>query len=87
MKIKEDSKLLALFLQGLWEYKRGWSLQLSGKRKGERAVMKVLIRIGGSVLMILLLSIGFCYAQNVAGQSTAKGVDYAAHGKFKEANG
>jgi hypothetical protein len=49
--------------------------------------MKVLSTIGGSVLMILLLSIGFCYAQNVAGQSTAKGVDYAAQGKFKEANG
>jgi tetratricopeptide (TPR) repeat protein len=49
--------------------------------------MKVLIRIGGWVLIILFLSIGFCYAQNVAGQSTAKGVDYAAQGKFKEANG
>ena len=36
--------------------------------------------------MILFLSIGFCYAQNVAWQSTAKGVDYAAQGKFKEAN-
>ena len=62
-------------------------MQLSGKRKGERAVMKVLIRIGGSVLMVFFLSIGFCYAQNVAGQSTAKGVDYAAQGRFKEANG
>jgi tetratricopeptide (TPR) repeat protein len=49
--------------------------------------MKVLLRIGGSVLMVFFLSIGFCYAQNVAGQSTAKGVDYAAQGKFKEANG
>jgi tetratricopeptide (TPR) repeat protein len=48
--------------------------------------MKVLIRIGGSVLMTVLLSIALCYAQNVAGQSTAKGVDYAAQGKFKEAN-
>ena len=48
--------------------------------------MKVLIRIGGSVFMIVLLSIALCYAQNAAGQSTAKGVDYAAHGKFKEAN-
>jgi tetratricopeptide (TPR) repeat protein len=48
--------------------------------------MKVLLRIGGSVLMILFLSIGFCYAQNPAWQSTAKGVDYAAQGKFKEAN-
>ena len=36
--------------------------------------------------MILLLSIGFCYAQNMAGKSTAKGVDYAAQGKFKEAS-
>ncbi len=61
-------------------------MQLSGKRKEERAVMKVLIRIGLSVLMILFLSIGLCYAQNVAGQSTTKGVDYAAQGKFKEAN-
>ena len=60
-------------------------MQLSGKRKEERAVMKVLIRIGLSVLMILFLSIGLCYAQNVAGQSTTKGVDYAAQGKFKEA--
>jgi tetratricopeptide (TPR) repeat protein len=48
--------------------------------------MKVLIRIGLSVLMILFLSIGLCYAQNVAVQSTTKGVDYAAQGKFKEAN-
>jgi tetratricopeptide (TPR) repeat protein len=48
--------------------------------------MKVLIRIGGSVLLIVLLSVALCYAQNVAGQSTAKGVDYAAQGKFKEAN-
>jgi len=48
--------------------------------------MKVLIKIGLSVLMILFLSIGLCYAQNVAGQSTTKGVDYAAQGKFKEAN-
>ncbi len=48
--------------------------------------MKVLIRIGASVLVILLLSIGLCYAQSVAGQSTTKGVDYAARGKFKEAN-
>ena len=53
---------------------------------GERTVMKVLIRIGGSALMIVLLSVALCYAQNVAGQSTAKGVDYAARGKFKEAN-
>ena len=36
--------------------------------------------------MIVLLSIALCYAQNVVGQSTAKGVDYAARGKFKEAN-
>lgn len=36
--------------------------------------------------MTVLLSIALCYAQNVAGQSTAKGVDYAAQGKFKEAN-
>ena len=61
-------------------------MQLSGKRKGERAVMKVLIRMGVSVFMIIWLSIGLCYAQNVVGQSTAKGVDYAAQGKFKEAN-
>lgn len=47
--------------------------------------MKVLTRIGLSILVILLLSIGLCYAQGVAGQSTAKGVDYAARGKFNEA--
>ena len=61
-------------------------MQLSGKRAGERTVMKALIRIGGSVFIILLLSVALCYAQNVAGQSTAKGVDYAARGEFKEAN-
>ena len=61
-------------------------MQLSGERKEEIAVMKVITRIGLSVLMIVFLSIGLCYAQNVAGQSTAKGVDYAAQGKFKEAN-
>jgi tetratricopeptide (TPR) repeat protein len=48
--------------------------------------MRVLIRIGGSVLVMLFLSFGFCYAQNIAWQSTAKGVDHAAQGKFKEAN-
>jgi tetratricopeptide (TPR) repeat protein len=48
--------------------------------------MKVLLRIGGSVLVILFLSIGFCHAQNAVWQSTAKGVDYASQGKFKEAN-
>ncbi|MCG6944826.1 MAG: tetratricopeptide repeat protein [Deltaproteobacteria bacterium] len=48
--------------------------------------MKVITRIGLSVLMLVFLSIGLCYAQNVAGQNTAKGVDYAAQGKFKEAN-
>jgi tetratricopeptide (TPR) repeat protein len=61
-------------------------LQLSGKQKEERAVMKVLMRMSGSVFIIVLLSIGICSAQTIAGQSTAKGVDYAAQGKFKEAN-
>lgn len=48
--------------------------------------MKVLMRISGSVFMIVLLLIGICSAQTIVGQSTAKGVDYAAQGKFKEAN-
>ena len=61
-------------------------MHLFGERKGDWADMKVLIRIGGSVLLIVLLSVALCYAQNVAGQSTAKGVDYAAQGKFKEAS-
>ena len=36
--------------------------------------------------MIVLLTVALCYAQNLAGQNTAKGVDYAAQGMFKEAN-
>ena len=47
--------------------------------------MKVLARIVVLVLMTILLSIGLCYALNVAGQSTTEGVDYASQGKFKEA--
>ena len=47
--------------------------------------MKVLVRIVVSVLMIMLLSNGPCYALSVAGQNTARGVDNASQGKFKEA--
>lgn len=48
--------------------------------------MKVLMRITGLVFIIVMVSIGICSAQTVAGQGTAKGVDYAAQGKFKKAN-
>ena len=61
-------------------------MQLSGKRKEALAVMKVITKIGLSILTIFFLSIGLCFAQNLAGESTARGVDYAAQGKFKEAN-
>jgi tetratricopeptide (TPR) repeat protein len=47
--------------------------------------MKVLLRFIVSVLMILLLANGPCHALSGAGQGTAKGVDFASQGKFKEA--
>ena len=47
--------------------------------------MKVLMRIGTSVLIVLFLSVGLCHAQSIADQSFIKGVEYASQGKFEEA--
>ena len=47
--------------------------------------MKLLRRIGLSVLIILFLAVGLCYAQNTAKQIYAKGVEYATQGKLEEA--
>ncbi len=47
--------------------------------------MKVLEKIGISVLIVLFITIGLCYGQSGAMQHLIKGVDYAAQGKFKEA--
>ena len=47
--------------------------------------MKVLIIIGASVLILLFLTIGSCFAQSAAEQTWTKGVEYAAQGNFSEA--
>lgn len=47
--------------------------------------MKILVQIVVSVFAIILLSSAPCYALSVAGQNTARGVDNASQGKFKEA--
>jgi len=47
--------------------------------------MKILRRIVVLVLIVLFLSTNLCYGQSAGMQYLAKGVDYAAQGKFKEA--
>jgi len=47
--------------------------------------MKSLRRIVLSVLIVLFLTVGLCFAQDTAEQSWNKGVEYASQGKFKEA--
>ncbi len=47
-------------------------------------VMKV-PRIVISVVLVLFLTVGFCFGQNTAEGSFVKGVEYAAEGKFEEA--
>ena len=47
--------------------------------------MKVLRRIGISVLLILSLAVGLCFGQNTPEQIHTKGLEYAAEGKFEEA--
>ena len=47
--------------------------------------MRVLRRIGISVLLILSLAAGLCFGQHTADQIYAKGMEYAAEGKFEEA--
>jgi tetratricopeptide (TPR) repeat protein len=47
--------------------------------------MKALGRIGLLALVTLFLAINLCYGQNTIEQSSARGVKYAAQGKFKEA--
>lgn len=47
--------------------------------------MKLLRRIGLSVLILLFLPSGFSYSQSTVKQIWTKGVEYAAQGKFKEA--
>jgi tetratricopeptide (TPR) repeat protein len=47
--------------------------------------MKVMIRIGVSVLIVFSFTVGLCYGQSTAWQYLTKGVDYADQGKFKEA--
>ncbi len=50
-----------------------------------RVAMKVLEKIGVSVLIVLFITIGLCYGQSGAKLHLTKGVDYAAQGKFKKA--
>jgi len=47
--------------------------------------MKLLRRITVLVLIALFVSTGLCLGQDTAEQSSTKGVEYAAQGKFKEA--
>jgi tetratricopeptide (TPR) repeat protein len=47
--------------------------------------MKVLARLGISVLMILVLTIGVSYGQRPGKEFYDKGVEYATQGNFKEA--
>ena len=44
--------------------------------------MKVLRRIGLSILMVLFLTSELTYAENLAEESSEKGVEYAVQGKF-----
>jgi len=53
----------------------------------EGFAMKALRRISLLALVISFLTIKLCYAENVAEQHWSKGVEYAAQGKFKEAEG
>jgi tetratricopeptide (TPR) repeat protein len=62
---------LALFAFVTWERRR--------------PIMKVLRRIGITVLVILSLAVGLCFGQNTPEQIHTKGVGYAAEGKFEEA--
>jgi len=50
-----------------------------------RVVMRVLVRIVVFGLAVLYLMASLCYAQIVTKQYFAKGYEYAAQGKFKEA--
>ena len=47
--------------------------------------MRVLGKIGVSVLIALFVAVGLSYGQSVAKQILTKGVDYAVQGKFEEA--
>ena len=47
--------------------------------------MKVVGKIGVSVLTALFVAVGLSFGQSVAKQILTKGVDYAAQGKFEEA--
>ncbi|MHC4756904.1 MAG: tetratricopeptide repeat protein [Planctomycetota bacterium] len=47
--------------------------------------MKVLRKIGVSVLIVLFVAVGLSFGRSVAKQVLTKGVDYAAQGKFEEA--
>ncbi len=76
---------MAPFLQNLVSISQRLTIAGIWQMEREGVAMKVLVRIVVSVLMIILLSIGLCYALNVAGQSTTEGIDYASQGKFKEA--
>jgi len=49
--------------------------------------MKPLRRIALLAIILSFLTINLCYGQNNAKQIWAKGVEYAAQGKFKEAKG
>jgi tetratricopeptide (TPR) repeat protein len=50
-----------------------------------RIAMKIFKKIVVPVLAVFLLSAGLCYGQSTAKEIAAKGVEYAAQRKFKEA--
>ena len=59
-------------------------LSAVGEGKGT-VVMKVLGKICVSVVLVLFVTGGLCYAQNTAEEYFTKGVEYGAQGKFEEA--
>ena len=47
--------------------------------------MKLLRRIGATVLIVFFLTTGLCYGQSPAKQSSIKGLEYAVEGKLEKA--